>query len=380
MKHFIYPFIIAATLVACKPDSSETTAEPAAENTVEANSISLTQNQVKNAGIVSETLGSGTLSDELKVNGIVEVPPQNLVSVSFPLGGYLSSTELLPGMQIRKGQTIAWMEDPAYIQLQQDYLVAASRITYLEKTYKRQQALNASKANSDQSLEQAESEYKAQRIQWHGLREKLRLLGLNPDRLSETTITRKVAIHAPINGFVSKVNVNIGKYVNPTDVLFELVNPDDIHAALTVFEKDIPALKIGQKVALTLSDRPNEVHPAEIILISRNLDENRSVVVHCHFEKEDHSLLPGMFLNARIAVSDTSGIIVPEEAVVRFGNDECIFTDNGNGNYSMVTVKRTATQDGKILVAPSENITGKKIVVKNAYALLSKLKNTEEEE
>lgn len=45
--------------------------------------------------------------------------------------------------------------------------------------------------------------------------------------------------------------MNIGKYVAPTDVLFELVNPDDIHLALTVFEKDFDKLFIGQKLLLT---------------------------------------------------------------------------------------------------------------------------------
>ena len=70
------------------------------------------------------------ISSILKLNGIVDVPPQNMVSISVPLGGYLRSTSLLPGMHVRKGDVIAVMEDQQYIQLQQDYLTAKAKIGF----------------------------------------------------------------------------------------------------------------------------------------------------------------------------------------------------------------------------------------------------------
>ena len=63
------------------------------------------------------------------------------------------------------------------------------------------------------------------------------MININPEKLNAENISRYSSVPSPISGFVSKVNVNIGKYVNPADVIFEIVNPTDIHLALDVFEK-----------------------------------------------------------------------------------------------------------------------------------------------
>ena len=117
-----------------------------------------------------------SFSSILKVNGRIDVPPQNMVSVSVPLGGYLKSTKLLPGMHINKNEVIAVIEDQQYIQLQQDYLVAKAQFGFHESEYNRQKELNQSKASSDKVFEQAKSTYQTQRVLIKSLEEKLKLL------------------------------------------------------------------------------------------------------------------------------------------------------------------------------------------------------------
>jgi cobalt-zinc-cadmium efflux system membrane fusion protein len=70
--------------------------------------------------------------------------------------------------------------------------------------------------------------------------------------------------------------VNTGKYVQPSDVLFELIDPSDIHAALTVFQKDVSRVSIGQDVELNFINYPQKKYKAKVFLITRNVDENRS--------------------------------------------------------------------------------------------------------
>jgi cobalt-zinc-cadmium efflux system membrane fusion protein len=186
---------------------------------------------------------------------MIDVPPQNLVSVSIPLGGYLKSSNLLPGMPVSKGQVIAVIENPQFIQLQQDYLMAKSKAHFAELDYNRQKTLNQSQASSDKAMQLAQSEMNSQRILMNSLAQQLRLININPESLKSGSITKSVPVYSSINGFVSKVNVNIGKYVNPSDVLFELINPDDIHLNLKVYEKDLENLKKGQRfVAYTNAD------------------------------------------------------------------------------------------------------------------------------
>ncbi|MBI1783264.1 MAG: efflux RND transporter periplasmic adaptor subunit, partial [Sphingobacteriales bacterium] len=171
----------------------------------------------------------------------------------------------------------------------------------------------------------------------------------------------------------------IGKYVTPTDVLFELVNPNDIHAAITVFEKDINQLKIGQKVIISLVDKPETKYNASIILISKSLDENRSAIIHCHFEKEDHSLLPGMFLNAAIEITNNNATAVMDEAVVRYANKFYVFEEKAKNQFEMKEVETGVNHEGFTEIKNGSLLLNKRIAIKNAYAILSQMKNKSEE-
>lgn len=197
-------------------------------------------------------------------------------------------------------------------------------------------------------------------------------------KLSESNISRSVPVLSPINGYVTKVNVNIGKYVNPSDVLFELINPDDIHAGLTVFEKDIAQVKIGQKVKVSFADDDTKEYDCEVILVTRNIDESRSGTLHCHFLSSPKQLLPGMFLNARIMVGKQDAITVPEEAVVRSGNKQYVVQAISPTKFQLIEVSTGVKQAGLIAIETMD-IDGKDIVVKGAYAVLSKLKNSGDE-
>lgn len=346
------------------------------------NLVQLSDAQLKNAGIATAKAEKRNIASALKVTGRIDVPPQNIVSVSFPLGGYLKSTNLLPGMHVNKGSVIGVLEDQQYIQLEQDYLTAKTRLAFLEKEYERQQVLNRSKASSDKLFQQTAADYKSQQILLRALAEKLELIGVNPGRLNENNISRTVNIYSPINGFVTKVNVNIGKYVTPTDVLFEIVNPDDIHLALTVFEKDISKLAIGQRVIAYTNNDTSKRYDCEVILIGQDVESDRSIQVHCHFESYDRSLIPGTFMNALIETAADSVLTLPEDAVVRYQNQQYAFVRKDGNVFEMLPVKTGARENGFVQISPTGNndLSRQEFVIKGAYPLLMKLKNTAEEE
>lgn len=377
--------IIVLFFVSCKNEnaakkdpsvSDEKTAIVAVENGVE-----LTPEQLKNAQIQIGKAEMRTLKGVLRVNGQVDVPPQNLVSISVPLGGYLKKTDLMAGMYVKKGQILAVVEDAVYIQVQQEYLTAAAKLDYLNQELARQTELNTEKINAGKTLQQIQNEVKLQQILKKSLAEKLRLIGLNADNLTENSLSRSVTITSPINGFVSKVNVNIGKYLSPVDVPFQLVNTDDIHGNLTVFERDISKLKIGQKVKITLPNAPEKTFFAEIILIGRDLNEHRAVEVHCHFIPNEPKLAPGMFLVGEIETTETNALTVPNDAVVRFENKHFCFIEKSEGKYALHAVEIGVSDKNYLQIRPlsMEGFETGKIVLKGAYTLLSKMKNTAEE-
>jgi cobalt-zinc-cadmium efflux system membrane fusion protein len=370
--------LLSISIVSCgnKETAKEAEAETQTENTL----IELSAEQAKNAGIQTAGLEEKNISGSFRVNGLIDVPPQNMVSVSMPLGGYLKSTQLLPGMHISKGEVIAVMEDQQYIQLQQDYLTAKARFVYLENEFKRQRDLNTSKATSDKVFQQAESEYLSQKIAIRSLEEKLKLIGINPVKLNENTMSKSVELRSPIDGFVSKVDVNIGKYVSPTEVLFELVNPTDIHLSLTVFEADLPNVFIGQKVLAFTNNNPTKMYPCEVILIGKDLSAERFATIHCHFEKYDKTLSPGTFMNAMMETEHKTVKTLPEEAIVQHDNKSFVFIEREKNVFELLEVKTGMAEKARIeVIFPKPETAKNKFVTKGAYSLLMKLKNTVDE-
>jgi len=321
-KNIFISITVILFLISCGNKKSE---EETTENVTFENVTTLTDTQIKNAGIQTGKIEQKEISETLKLNGKIDVPPQNLVSISVPMGGYLKSTSLLEGMHVTKGEILCVVEDQQYIQLQEDYLLAKAKIVYAKAEFERQKELNQSKASSDKVYQQAQAEYNSLLVMVKSYGEKLKFAGINPNNVSAKSISKSINVYSPISGFISKVNVNTGKYVNPSDILFEIVNPTDIHLALTVFEKDINKLAIDQSVLAYTNTNPEKKYHCTIILIGKDFTEKRSAEMHCHFDNYDKTLFPGMYMNAEIELKSQLSNVLPSDAIVSYENKNYAF-------------------------------------------------------
>jgi len=377
MKNFliISAFLLITTACGTKSPTEDVKAVANANQTI----VSLNEAQFKSAGIVLGKLEIKSIASILKASGTIDVPPQNMISVSMPLGGYLKSTKLLPGMKVRKGETIALMEDQQYIQLQQEYLTTKSKLVFSKSELERQRELNQSKASSDKIYQQAQMDYSTLSIALSSLAQKLRLININPNNVSENKISRTVPLYSPIAGIVSKVNVNIGRFVNPSDILFEIIDPSDIHLNLKIFEKDLGKLSKGQKLMAYTNNQPDKKYLGEISLITGDLSAERTAEVHCHFENFDKSLVPGMYMNAEIEIKSHETQAIPEDAIVSFEGKDYVFVKNAGMEFEMKAVETGVKENNYIEVINSAEFTNKEIVTNGAYTLLMSLKNKSEE-
>ena len=376
MKNLFIIFSVLFLITSCKNSKpEEEIKKPETGNT-----ITLTEAQMNNVHIETGSIVQKEIASILKVNGRIDVPPQNMVSVSVPLGGYLKSTKLLPGLHVNKNEVIAVVEDNQYIQLQQDYLTAKAQLSLNESEYNRQKDLNASKASSGKVFQQSQSAYETQKILVKSLEEKLKLVRINPNNLSVSNISKSINVYSPIEGFVTKVNVNIGKYVTPGDVLFELVNPSDIHLNLKVFEKDLDKIFINQPLVSYTNNNPEKKYSGDVILISKDVSADGIIEVHCHFDNYDKNLFAGMYMDAGIGLKNEMRNVLPDEAFVRFEGKEYILENTGKNKFEMVEIEIGKNENGFTEIISDKDLSGKTIVTKGAYTLLMSLKNTEEEE
>lgn len=360
---------LSVTLLACG-SASET--QPIAQDEGADNIIQLTKQQMKNAGIVVGQPLKKEMTSTLRVTGVIDVPPENKISVSNPFGGFIRKTKLVPGSRVTKGEVIAVMEDPQYVQLQQDYLSSRNRLEFLEADFNRQRDLNSDKSISDKNFQQSRSEYNSQKILVRALEEKLRLISIEPEKLTENTITRAVNIHSPIQGFVSQVNVNVGKYVNPTDVIFELIDERRLYVVLTVFEKDLALASVGQELSISTTTHPEKKYKAVIRTINKSLDTDRSSEIRCDLDTFHEELFPGMFVTAEIQLKRDRVTAVPESAVVNWENKSYVFVEKSEQVYAMTPVETGMMSDGFIEL--TNLVTNANLVTNNAYSLLMQIK------
>jgi cobalt-zinc-cadmium efflux system membrane fusion protein len=392
-------FSISISSLFCGRSEVRTEKAPEEQNQThieeENNEVTLTDAQFNTAAITFGTIEMKQISGTFKANGVLDVPPQQKVSISVPMGGFLKSTDLLQGKRVKKGELIAVIENPEYVQMQQEYLEAKSQWEYAQADYERQQKLSQEYINSQKTLQQSKATFQSLKAKVNGLKERIKVSGISLARVERGDIQSAINIYSPISGFVTEVNVNIGKFVNPADILFEIVDTEHLHVELTVFEKDVPKLEIGQRVRFTLANETTE-RTAKVYLIGREINDDRTVRVHCHIDKEDIHLLAGMYLKAVIETGKDQVPALPEEAIVDHEGEKFIFvpsedeqTDstkieskehtNESHHFKMVSVQTGNSDMGYVEVKMPEGIDVSKIVTKGSYALLSKMKNSEEE-
>lgn len=127
-------FICMLLAISCE---RKTTGEESRLPEEQSDSVEVTPEQFKTAGIILGNVVHKQISGFIKVNGILDAPPQQVVSVSAPLGGFLKNTALLQGSRVRKGQVIATIGNLEFIQIQQDYLEAKNQFEFAKADYER---------------------------------------------------------------------------------------------------------------------------------------------------------------------------------------------------------------------------------------------------
>jgi RND family efflux transporter MFP subunit len=385
-KSTIFVSLILFVFFSCKngnkPETEKNETEVLSEDVVE-----LRADQIKLADIETGLIEMHSLSGTLKVNGKVDVAPQNMATVCMPMGGFVKSTSLMPGETVRKGQTLAILENQEFIDIQENYLEAKSKLSYAKAEFERHSKLFKDDVYSQKNLEQVTVEYKSLKAQVNALRQKLSLIGINPNKLNEDNISRSVAVVSPISGYVKTVNVNVGKNVSSSDILFEIVNSNKLFLELTLFEKDADNVSVGQKIHFFINDE-TEQHDAVIYQTGKIINEDKTYKVYASVRSNCEHVLPGMYVTALIESSGKNVTAVPNDAVVSFNDRNYIFVykkdkkEDGKAftEYQMIEIRKGITYNGftEINLPVNFKIQTTKVVTKGAYNLLSAKKNAGE--
>ncbi len=373
------------------------------------NMATLTDGQMKSIGVELGTIEQKQLTASVKANGVLKVPNQNKASVNSIYSGVIKSLLVQPGSYVKRGQTIATVANPEFIQAQSQYLNVNGKIAFAELEVKRQKELNAGNAGALKNLQSAEAELRSLRTMRSTLAQQIQLMGINPARISGGKLISVLAVTSPINGVVSDVLVKMGSYIDVTTAVAEIVDNSQLHLDLFVYEKDLSKLKNNQTIHFTVTNNPGKEYDAQIFSLGSSFEgESKAVSIHAKVLGDKTGLIDGMNVTAIISLEQATVTAVPNDAIVTVDGKDYIFmlTDNHAGEaqnneakeslqasknaaaekqpvenektFERIPVAKGTTDIGYTEITLLKEIPKDvKIVVKGAFFISAKMTNTE---
>jgi len=353
-------------------DQPEQTVNHAKESTV-----ILTSEQVAAIRLKTGQIEKRDLTNVIKANGYLDVPPQNNAVVSPMIIGYVRQINFLVGDNVKKGQVMAELESMEFIDMQQHYVELNAQMMFLKEEFERQKLLIDSDAVSKKTFLKSEIEYKTASSMLEGLKSKLKLLGVNFEKLNQGKVEPRFSLRAPITGSIKMMNTMLGKQVDPSEEVFEIINTEHIHLELSVYEQDAAKVKKGQKVWFKIPNQTSSIFEGEVFLVGKDLSEDkRSINVHVHIEGDESQFTVGMYANATIVVEENTSNTLPVTAVVVDGNSTYIFKqaqlNENQYTFEKIAVITGIESDGLIEISDLNELNLEdEIVIEGAFYLLN---------
>jgi RND family efflux transporter, MFP subunit len=375
--------------------------------------------QIKAVGIIFGGIEEKELTATIKANGLLSVPNNNKANATALYGGVVKTLNVQLGDNVRKGQVIATITNPQFVQLQEEYVSLASKITLAEQEMARQQELNEGNAGARKNLQAATADFNSLRARKASLQQQIQLMGINPNSVNLSNMRTSLAVTSPINGTVSNVFAKIGSYVDVSSPVIEIVDNSLLHLDLQVFEKDLPLVKVGQLINFQLTNNPDKTYTAKVFTIGSSFEnDSKTIAVHSTVIGSKVGLIDGMNITGMIGVNNVRTPAVPNDAIVEADGKYYIFVetdkkpeeheeghdDHGhahdegeakhahsnekeagehgeeqakNINFEKIEIQKGVSALGYTAIIPVTEVpAGTKIVVKGAFFINAKMSNT----
>jgi len=365
----IVALFIFASLFSCKQGKHE-----AAEENDASGIVHITKEQFNHANMQTGALQKVEFNDEIKVRGMADVPPQSKATVSPVVSGSVKTIFVHQGDRVNKGQALLSFEGTEIIGLQQTYLETSGQLKSLESEYNRQKTLFAENISSEKLFLEAESNYKKATAACEGLKQQLLLLNINTENVKQGKITPFAIIYAPIAGDIIRINADISKFIQPSDVVAEIADTRQLQLYLSVFEKDIVFIKQGQKVIFSLPDSPNQLFDASLNTIGKAIDRTDRTATVQALPAGDarNALLTGMYIDAGIITGSKIVWALPVDALIKEEEENFVLllqsSDDNEYIFRKVKVKTGVRNGDNMEIIPDDSVTPASVILlKGAY-------------
>lgn len=390
----IFPVVLSVTFLTSCMSKKETEEKPIEEITKpDKTEVSVSREQYETIKIQLGSIEHKNLSSILKSTGFLKVPPQNKASLTSAIGGTVQSILIQEGDNVKKGQALVTLVNSEFVKLQEEFLAVQSQLAYSEAEYKRQKELSEKNVSSQKTFQQIASDYNSLKIKSGSLKQRLSLVSLNADELTQENISSVIRVYSPINGSVSNIDINIGSNVQPSVAMMNVVDNSQLHLDLFIYEQDLAKVKNNQTVSFILTNLPGRSFTARIFAIGNSFErETKSIAVHAAITGETSGLIEGMNVTASIDIGNDLVPCVPASALESSAGRDYIFMQSERKEenkkeaepgftFEKVQIRKGITDNGYTEITPLKEVPrDAKVVTNGAFYLMAILTNAGEED
>ena len=367
--------ILSIVMMSCNSKSKQDVIEINNSDPSDSNFVTITKSQFQSSNMELGNITKQEFNSYVSANGMFDVPPENKATVSAYFAGYVKNISLLPGDTVTKGQVLFTLENPEYVQIQQDFLEAQSRLDYLKADYDRQRILLADNITSKKSFLKSKSEYQATLAQYQSLKKKLSIMNINPNKLTGATITSIIPVLSPISGTVTAIEASKGMFLNPSDVALTVTNTSHLHLELKIFEQDLPQVKEGQPIKIRIQNSTDTIYNGMVHLINRTINtKDRTIAIHGDLvnDVDARHFAPGMYIETNIITSSHMFDALPNEAIVNIENTFYALIKIDDTTYKKVPMDVGVSSNGFTQILNASDFNDKtEFVTKGAFNVIT---------
>ena len=338
--------------------------------------VRLNAEELNEFGVEVKEAGPGNLHISVNLPGEIVIDPDRLAHIVPRVGGVVREVHRKLGDRVRTGETLAVLDSRELSELKSAYLVARERAQLAESTFSREEKLWQQEISSEKAFLKARQALAEMRIEMRAAEQKLHALGFSESYLTtlsfaDDELFTRYEMIAPFDGRIIEKHITFGEMIQDDAEAFVIADLSSVWAVLTVYQKDLSRIELGQKVMIAVGDEV--AVEGSISYVSPVVDEaTRTTQARVVLPNPDGRWRPGSFVSGSWAAEQVEvGLLVPTSAVQMLEGGTCVFVETADG-FEPRPVQVGRTNDTHVEI--DAGLTpGQRYVARGAFTLKAQL-------
>jgi membrane fusion protein, heavy metal efflux system len=364
MRAIIIVLVISAIMVSCNKKSEQKT-----ENN--SGLIEITKAQFESEKMVIGELVLRPFNDMVHFTGSIVSSVDGQAQISLPLPGIINKIHYKPGQIISKGSVIFEISGFEFVDLQRDFAESSAIVSRLKSDYLRAKELFKENIATQKDFIYAESNYFAENAKYKALKIKLESTGLDVSKIEKGEFYSSYCITSPFRGFVASINATIGQYVEPQQMVAEIIDDKSFQLRLSVFENNIIKMKAGQMVDFYLNGNKSVKYRATISVVGKTIiPASKSIECYAAIENTNNiNLANNQFVEGEVYAVVDSVPAVPETAIINSENASflLVYVKEINSTYYFKKVKVSKGRNVNSFIELTGQLPSNRLLISGVY-------------